>query len=253
MVRWKKDGVRSIKRSSDKVCVNHRVRSNRSNRRASEKVCVVPSSGSLQFHPDDRFYPIYRGWTTSECPFFKYPSEALCWQMSNYMKDGICQLQSLSSLQWMRCIGKVCSTQLSHITQNYVSSSERESAYFSHVTFKYLQPNVKIGTIILISQLSLFEECQSTFHSHSDYQSSSISTYLPNRICIQQKKGFSKLSPSDQMGMRLQRDSDNLISMGEVCKTFMRNNIDYELGKDFFYAVALLPNETHILYSLFLS
>ena len=66
---------------------------------------------------------------------------------------------------------------------------------------------------------------------------------------------------SDQMGMRLQRDSDNLISMGEVCKTFMKNNIDYDLGKDLFYAVVVMLhwpcfiglNETHIFYSLYLS
>jgi hypothetical protein len=239
MVRWKKDGVRSIKRSSDNVRPSDSFRF-RSNRRTSEKVCVVQSSGSLQFHPDDLFYPIYSGWTTSECPFFKNPSEALCWQISNYMKDGICQLQSLSSLQWMRCVGYVCATQSSHITKNYVSSSECESAYFSDVTFQYLQPNFKIGTIILISNLRLFEECKSTFHSHSDYQSSSISTYLSNRICIQQKAGFTKLSTSDQMGMQLQRDSDNLISIGQVCKTFMKNNIDYDLGKDLFYAVVVM-------------
>jgi hypothetical protein len=264
-VRWKKDGARSIHRSIDKVSSSNssdsfkfdgqdRVRSNRSSRRAREKVCVGPSSGSLQFYAHDLFYPIYSGWTTSECPFFKYPSEALCWQMSHYMKDGICQLQSLSSLQWMRCIGKVCSTQSSHFTKKYCCSSDCQSAYYSNVTFQYLQPNCKIGTIILISHLSLFEQCKSTFHSHCDYQSSSISTYLPNSVCVQQNKSFSKLSQSDQKGMRLQRDSDNLISIGQVCKTFMKNNSDYDLGKDLFFAICSIDlNDTHIfLFSIFI-
>jgi hypothetical protein len=140
----------------------------------------------------------------------------------------------------MRCIGWVCSTPTSHITKKYSSSSTYECAYFSHVTFQYLEPNYKIGSIILISSPSLFENCRSTFHSHSDYQSSSISTYLPHQICIQQKKGLTKLSPSDQMGMKLQRDPNNLVSMGQVCKTYMRNNIDYNLGKDLLYPIFII-------------
>ena len=210
MVRWKKESV-------DLKC--------RSKNKERPRTPGTP----LLFDNNDLFYPLYHGWTTDECPFFKNPSEALCWQLSRYFKDGICQSQSLSSLHWMRCIGNVRANETSHRPHKFTSASMRERQYFSNVCFQYLVPNFRPGSIILISKPDMFEQCKATFHSHSDYQLSSQSTY--KTACIQDRKGFSKLSQSDHKGMKFQRDGDNLISVGERIRSCMRNKLDYDLGK----------------------
>ena len=71
----------------------------------------------------------------------------------------------------------------------------QESEYYSEVIFQYLEPNIRPGTIIMISKPDMFEKCKAMFHSHSDYQSSSQSPY--KTACIQDMKGFIKLSQSN--------------------------------------------------------
>jgi len=210
MVRWKKERV-------DLKC------------RSKNKERHSTPRSPLLFDNNDLFYPLYHGWTTKECPFFKYPSEALCWQLSRFLKDGICQSQSLSSLHWMRCIGWVRANETSHRPHDYTSASTREREYFSNVIFQYLVPKFRPGSIIMISHPDMFEQCKATFHSHSDYQLSLQSTY--KKGCIQDMKGFSKLSQRDHKGMRIQRDSDNLICIGHRIRSCLRNKLDFDLGK----------------------
>ena len=107
-------------------------------------------------------------------------------------QDRICHSQTLSSLQWMRCIGKVRADQTSHYIKDYNRASMRESEFYLGVAFQYLLPNFRPGTMIFISHPDIFQQCKASFHSHPDYQSSSISIH--KQYCIQSKKGFTKLS-----------------------------------------------------------
>ncbi len=68
---------------------------------ASAKVCLIS--------PEMYYYPLYSGWTFPEFPFlFRKPTEATCWAMSRFKRDGLGSLwEPLDYPVFLKFVGRV--------------------------------------------------------------------------------------------------------------------------------------------------
>ena len=116
------------------------------------------------------------------------PSEALCWKLSRFKKDGLSNIWGAEDYPtFMQFIGivSISASNIRETTMPYNRSpSKIERGYFSKV--KFYEP-IDVSTIIVTNYIKckdhLFNSCIQSMKSLPDYQSSSNSIYKSNVQC----------------------------------------------------------------------
>ena len=161
----------------------------------------------------DLFYPLYAGWKCKDIPLFPLASEAICYQLSRAMKDGVTHASfHLDNLKWFRCCGKL--TNIIPTPIPFSTSSTIEKNYFNKVQFYKINNNSAPTTIIEVTECT-FRMCLSTFKTHPDYQSSSNSIYGPNGKCLRLPNDSIQKARTLQFIKRPINTCHNLINIGE--------------------------------------
>jgi len=116
---------------------------------------------------------------------FKLPSEALCYQLSRYMKDGHVQswqswLTTVDPPDCVKILGRVAISKDECSKSALGKAGERERLYFKSVQFYEYSPSIiskGITSTYVNVQKGLFHSCIATFKPVPDYQSSAGSIY----------------------------------------------------------------------------
>ena len=165
------------------------------------------------------YYPLYSGWIMEVTPLFSTPSAALCFQLSRYLRDGICY--SPHSPSWTCCIAGITLPPDHAVPFRFDTSSKIEAAYFAGIQFSKLGGNVRVPTMIFKATNSLFNSCRSTLKDFPDYQGSANSIYRKGMVCISEPGGIELVS--DRTSIPQTRDNSNLISIGFNSKAHFCN------------------------------
>jgi hypothetical protein len=128
------------------------------------------------------YYPIYSGWSQDTVPLFKHSSEALCWQLSRFLKDSICHCWTSDHYpKWLHHIcGVLFDSRLADAAEAEIVGykvklkSSIEKHFFGTVDF-FQYTGARASSVVLKCDDELFSSCRRLFKSHPDYQSSSTS------------------------------------------------------------------------------
>jgi len=137
---------------------------------------------------DTFYYGIYSEFTQYSRVYpclFKLPSQALCYQLSRYMKDGHVQswqswLPTADPPNYVNMLGTVVLAEDEWCESVLGKAGEREGDYFNSIQFyEYNPPDPSkvITSGYVTVQKELFNACISTLKSIPDYYSSANSIY----------------------------------------------------------------------------
>ena len=199
-------------------------KSKRKNRKAIQRQRRRRRTGdSLVVGPDHLFYPLHTGWSDLYTPLFKLPSEACCFQLSRYHRDGLshCGIEDT----WLSRVGVFKSSNTLDIRLSKIPSSKPsalEKLYFQGVKFYKLEGNCREQSSIVEVPHDTFETCKSTLTDIPDYMASSGSIFKGK--CVRTETSNPMKLPFIQGSRCTKNEANGLFAFAHALKNKIRNN-----------------------------
>ncbi|OEU22185.1 hypothetical protein FRACYDRAFT_232339 [Fragilariopsis cylindrus CCMP1102] len=178
------------------------------------------------------YYPLYNGWLGKTIPIFETTTEAICWQLSRLMKDGVTHSQHhKKELRWVRACGRIDRKHYkAHEQYRITFNAKAEKDYFSGTKFYTIGSNSKsIETKIVMMNEEPFVDCCGSFKLHPDYQTSSGSIFRTK--CIRNTNTDDISNIQTNLNYIPQVIHPNSFGMISICSKSLLQNL--KLHKDY--------------------